>query len=330
MTHLTVIGAGAWGTALALAAQRGDNTVTLWSPFEDEVEMLQKQRAHPHKLPNVTIPEDIHVTTDTHQACQDADIIILAPPAQKMREVCQFIRPFMKESVPVVITSKGIENLSNCLMTRVVGEVLNLNPIAVLSGPSFAIEVAQDLPTAVTIASDHSAVAEQICKAFNSTHFRPYLSTDIVGVQLGGSLKNVIAIACGIIEGMNLGHNARAATLTRGIAEISRLGAAMGASPETFLGLSGIGDLTLTALSSKSRNMSFGYAIGQGTPLEELLEKDTLTEGVFTVQSAVELAEVYGIEMPITFAIHRLINKQERLEDLIGDILARPLREEAA
>lgn len=330
MAHITVIGAGAWGTALALAAHRGNNSVTLWSPFEDEVNMLRDKRMHISKLPDVTIPEDIEISTDTHQACQDADVVVLAPPAQKMREVCQYIRPFMKEASPVVITSKGIENITNQLMSQVVGEVLNLNPLAALSGPSFAIEVGQNLPTAVTIASDHAALAEQICKQFNSTHFRPYLSTDIIGTQLGGALKNVIAIACGILDGMELGHNARAATLTRGIAEISRLGVAMGGKPETFMGLSGIGDLTLTALSTKSRNMSFGQAIGKGTPLENLLEKDTLTEGVFTVKSAVELAEQYEVEMPITFAIHRLINNQEHLEDLMGDILSRPLKEEAA
>lgn len=328
MTHISVIGAGAWGTALALAAHRGGNDVSLWSPFEDEIDIIKNQHSHPEKLPGVTIPAEVNPTSDTERACQDADIVVLSVPAQKMRDVCHFIRPFMKEDTPVVITSKGIENNSNLLMSQVVSDVLNLNPIAVLSGPSFAIEVAHNMPTAVTIASNHSAMAEQICKAYNSTHFRPYLSTDMIGVQLGGALKNVIAIACGILEGLDLGHNARAATLTRGIAEITRLGVAMGAHPETFLGLSGIGDLTLTALSPKSRNMSFGYAVGQGKSLDELLEKDTLTEGVFTVQSAVDLADSFEVEMPITFAVHRLINKQEKLEDLMDDILSRPLREE--
>jgi len=327
MTTLSIIGAGAWGSALALAAHRGGNKVRLYSPLEAEVKILSDTRTN---AVGAKIPDDIFISSDLESVTKDCDVVVLAPPAQKMGSACADLRPFIKDSIPLIITSKGIENKTHRLMSQVVESHFPENPLAVLSGPSFATEVSKGLPTAVTLASSDMKVAARLCEIYSSSYFRPYASTDIIGAQAGGALKNVIAIACGVLEGMQLGDNARAGIVTRGLAEMTRLGIALGAKPETFMGLSGLGDLTLTALSHQSRNMSFGYALGQGKTVAELKASGPLTEGVFTVESAMALAGQHKVDMPITKAVDGLINHGQDVKTLMKDLLSRPLTVEAA
>lgn len=325
MQHVSVIGAGAWGTALALAVFRTHARTTLWSISLEEVDAINTRHENVYRLPGIPLDPRIHATLNPEEAAK-ADILLLCPPAQCMRSTCQTFQPFVAPHVPLVIASKGIENESCLLMSEVVREIFPENPILILSGPSFASDVAKKLPVAVVLAAENAALCQQVAPALASPHFRLYTSTDILGVQVGGACKNVMAIACGIAEGRGLGDSARAALLTRGLAEITRLGCAMGARQETFLGLSGVGDITLTALSDQSRNKSFGMALGKGTPVQELLAtKDTLTEGVYTVAGAHALGNRFQIHMPLTAAIHAFLTGQENLDTLVDHILNTPL-----
>lgn len=330
MNRISIIGAGAWGTALALTAFRAGSQVTLWSISLDEVETINQRHENVYRLPGIALDSSLHATTDPEETSK-ADMVILAPPAQYMRSVCETFRFILPAHVPLIIASKGIENESSLLMSQVIQEYFPRNPILVLSGPSFASDVAKKFPTAVALAADDLALSQRIANLLSSQYFRLYASKDIIGTQIGGACKNIIAIACGIIEGRELGDNARAALVTRGLAEITRLGCAMGGQLETFLGLSGVGDIMLTSLSAQSRNKSFGLAVGRGTSLDELLiNKKTLTEGVHTISGAVSLAEKYRVNMPITFAMNDLLNGGGAVETLIENLLTRPLTAEAA
>ncbi|MBY0500856.1 MAG: NAD(P)-dependent glycerol-3-phosphate dehydrogenase [Alphaproteobacteria bacterium] len=330
MKHITVIGAGAWGTALALAAFRGGSQATLWSPRLDMVETINHRHENVYRLPGIALDSGLSATTDPQEAAK-ADIIILAPPAQFMREVCKIYKNHIPSHIPLLIASKGIENGTSFLMSEVLQEFFPLNPPLVLSGPSFAGDVAKKLPTAIVLAAQDLHLSQKIAEILSSQRFRLYASDDIIGTQIGGACKNIIAIACGIIEGFGLGDNARAALVTRGLAEIARLGCEMGGKLETFLGLSGVGDIVLTSLSSQSRNKSFGLTLGRGTPLDELLTtKKSLTEGVHTVSGTVKLAKQYKVDMPITFAMNDLLHGGGSVETLIEHLLNRPLKMEAA
>ncbi len=330
MNRVSIIGAGAWGTALALSAFRSGSQVTLWSISLDEVETINQRHENVYRLPGIAIDPTLHATTNPKEASK-ADVVILAPPAQFMRSTCKTFCNVLPSHVPLVIASKGIEDSTSLLMSEVVREYFPQNPLLVLSGPSFANDVAKKLPTAVALAAENIALSQKIASLLSNQYFRLYASQDIIGTQVGGACKNVIAIACGVIEGLDLGDNARAALVTRGLSEITRLGCAMGGKFETFIGLSGVGDITLTSLSSQSRNKSFGLALGRGTPLDELLaNKKTLTEGVYTVSGAVALAEKFKVDMPITFALNDLLNRGGALDTLIEDILSRPLKTEEA
>lgn len=328
MHHTAVIGAGAWGTALALAAFRAQLKTSLWSISPEEVDAINQQHENVLRLPGIPLAPSLWATTNP-QEIAEADSIILAPPAQFMRSTCATFSKVLPSHIPLIIASKGIENETAFLMSEVVREFFPQNPLLVLSGPSFASDVAKKLPTAVTLAAETMALSQKMASLLNSQFFRLYASDDIIGVQLGGACKNIIAIACGMIEGRGLGDNARAALVSRGLTEIARLGCAMGAKLETFLGLSGVGDITLTSLSAQSRNKTFGLSLGKGENLKELLaKKATLTEGVFTVSGTVKLAEKYNVEMPITFAMDAILNKGKTLETLIEDLLSRPLTSE--
>lgn len=330
MNHISVIGAGAWGTALALTAFRAGSNVTLWSISLDEVETINQRHENVYRLPGIALDPSLYATTDS-EATSKSNMIILAPPAQFMRSTCEIFRDLWTSHTPLIIASKGIEDGTSLLMSEVIREFFPHNPILVLSGPSFASDVAKKLPTAVTLAGDDLGLTRKIAELLSNPYFRLYASNDIIGAQIGGACKNIIAIACGIIEGLGLGDNARAALVTRGLAEITRLGCAMGAKFETFSGLSGVGDITLTSLSAQSRNKSFGLALGRGTPLEELLSnKKTLTEGVHTIAGVMVLAEKYRIDMPITFALNDLLKGRGALETLVDHMLLRPLKAEAA
>jgi len=329
VNHVLVVGAGAWGTALALTALRAGHQVILWSINQDEVDAINLSHENVSRLPGIELDPNLQATLDPEEAMAKADVVILTPPAQFMRSTCQLFQKFIKSPVPLIIASKGIEEGSCYLMSEVVREFFPQNPLFILSGPSFASDVAKKLPTATTLAAETISLSQKMASHLSSANFRLYPSDDIIGTQVGGACKNIIAIATGIVEGRGLGDNARAAVVSRGLAEIARLGCAMGAKPETFLGLSGVGDITLTSLSSQSRNKSFGLALGQGASLKELLaSKTTLTEGFHTVSGAISLARKYNIEMPLTFAMYQLLHEQGEIGTLIDALLARPLKKE--
>jgi glycerol-3-phosphate dehydrogenase (NAD(P)+) len=301
LSHIAVLGAGAWGTALAMAAHAAGRQVTLWVREADVLAALKKGGEN-RFLPGVTVPPEIAVTGDLAQAAK-ADALLLVVPAQVLRAFLDRLRPHLAAATPLVICAKGIEQGTGKLVTEVAQETLPDAALAILSGPSFARDVARGLPTAVTIAAKNGA-AEDLQTALGSASFRPYASDDPTGVALGGAAKNVYAIACGVVEGMGLGENARAALLARSFAELARLGESLGARRETLMGLSGLGDLVLTATSKSSRNFSFGAALGQGRSVAELSAPDKpLAEGVATAPALVARGKSRGIELPIAEAV---------------------------
>ena len=299
LSHIAVLGAGAWGTALALAAHRAGRKTTLWVR-EDDVLASLKAGMENRFLPGVKFPADLAVTGDLKEACQ-AEALLLVVPAQVLHAFAEGLRPHLKTGQPVVICAKGIEKNSGKLVTEVAAEALPDAALAILSGPSFARDVAIGLPTAVTIAAQNSLV-ERLQAGLGSATFRPYASDDLTGVALGGAAKNVYAIACGVVEGMKLGENARAALLARSFAELSRFGEALGAKRETLMGLSGLGDLVLTATSKSSRNFSYGVALGAG-----MEPGAALAEGVETAPALVQRARAAGVELPIAEAVADLV-----------------------
>ena len=323
LSHIAVLGAGAWGTALALAARSAGRTVTLWVRESD---VLAEIRAGCENrfLPGVAIPKDLGVTGELNEAAK-ADAVLLAVPAQVLHGFAGILRPHLAQHQPVVICAKGIEKDSGKLVTEVAAETLPGAPLAILSGPSFARDVARGLPTAVTIAA-RNGLAEQLQAALGSATFRPYASDDVTGVALGGAAKNVYAIACGVVEGMGLGENARAALLARSFAELARLGESLGAKRETLMGLSGLGDLVLTATSPSSRNFSFGMELGKGRAVDELCAPGRpLAEGVATAPALVARARDEGVELPIAEAMSDLLSGALPLGEAMMRLMSRKL-----
>ncbi|MFC7333823.1 NAD(P)H-dependent glycerol-3-phosphate dehydrogenase [Rhodocista pekingensis] len=328
MQRIGVIGAGAWGTALAMAAGRAGREVVLWAREPEVVEGVNADHENRPFLPGVALDPAIRATGDLEEAAA-VDALLLVTPAQHLRAACRALAPVLDGAVPAVICAKGIELDTGCLMTDAAQAELPDNPLAVLSGPTFAAEVAAGLPTAVTLACADAAVGRTLVEALGGRSLRPYLSDDLVGAQVGGAVKNVLAIACGVVEGRRLGDNARAALITRGLAEIARLGLALGARAETLMGLSGLGDLTLTCSSLQSRNMSLGAALGQGRRLAEVLgERRSVAEGVYTARAVVELAGQRGVDMPICQAVDAILNHGADLDSVIEALLTRPFRTE--
>jgi glycerol-3-phosphate dehydrogenase (NAD(P)+) len=329
MRRIGIIGAGAWGTALAAAARRAGREVMLWAYEPEVADAINRTHENTLYLPGVRLDAAIRATPELAEAAA-ADALLLAMPAQRVRHLCKALAPSLGHRPPVVICAKGIEQKSGALMTEVVGEALPGLPFAVLSGPTFAAEVARELPTAVTLACAEPGLAETLAAALRTPRFRVYHSTDVAGAQVGGAVKNVLAIACGIVEGRRLGDNARAALITRGLAEIVRLGLAKGAEPETFLGLCGLGDITLTCNATQSRNFSLGLALGQGETLEAVLAaRHSVAEGVFTASSVVGLARRLGVDMPISEAVDGILNAGADVEATIAGLLARPFKAES-
>lgn len=323
-----VIGAGAWGTALA--------QVTGWAGLDTllharEIEVVDSIRDHHVNeifLPGITLGDHVKVTGDLADLA-GCDVILAVPPAQYMRATLTALVPFHRAGVPVVLCAKGIERGSLKLMTEVLAETLPDAPAAVLSGPSFAGEVARGLPSAVTLACADEALGQALMSALSAPTFRPYLATDLIGAEVGGAIKNVLAIACGISEGRGLGRSAHAALITRGFAEMTRLGVAMGGRPETVAGLCGLGDLVLTCSSPQSRNMSLGLALGQGQSVEQALAgKRSVAEGYESAPAVRQLAAKLGVEMPISEAVAALLNGESTVEAMIGNLLSRPLKVE--
>jgi len=320
MKSVFVLGGGAWGTALALCAFRAGALPTIWSISLDEVETINNRHENVFRLPGIALDPSLCATIEPDDASK-ADLVILAPPAQFMRSTCETFKSVIKPNVPLIIASKGIERGSSLLMSEVVRDSFPKNPLLVLSGPSFASDVAKRLPTAVTLAGEDLSISQRISDFLSTKTFRLSPSADMIGAQVGGACKNIIAIACGIAEGHELGDNARSAIITQGLSEIAHLGCQMGAKFETFLGLSGVGDITLTSLSSQSRNKSFGFALGKGTSLDELMAtKKTLTEGVHTVEGTKDLAQKHQVNMPITFAMYDLLHGGKSMETFIEDL----------
>jgi glycerol-3-phosphate dehydrogenase (NAD(P)+) len=329
MTRLAVIGGGAWGTALALVARRAGSDAVIWARDPAIAASITARHENPVYLPGIALDPGIGATADLTQAVSGAEAALLAVPAQFLRDVLAALAPHLSPGLPLLLCAKGIEIVTLMTMSELAAELCPNNRVAILSGPSFAVEVARDLPTAVVVAGRDPALARQFMTALGSPRFRPYLSEDPVGAELGGAVKNVLAIACGIVDGRRLGDNARAALITRGLAEMTRLGLAKGARAETFAGLSGLGDLVLTCGGAQSRNHALGLALGQGQSLEAALAgRRSVVEGIATAASVTALAGKLAIEMPIAAAVDAVLHRGMTIDTMIEQLLARPRRAE--
>ena len=325
MKNIAIIGAGAWGTALAMVARRAGRNVVLQAHEPEVAAAINGSHENSLFLPGMALDPEIRATNDPAEAAVDTDVVLLVVPTQFLRAVLTGLSGNLPSGVPVVICAKGIEQETLALMSEICEEVVPQAPVAVLSGPTFAAEVALDRPTAVTLASADKALGIGLSEALGTSRFRIYRSDDIVGAQVGGAVKNVLAIGCGIVEGRGLGDNAKAALITRGLAEIVRLGLAKGAKAETLMGLSGIGDLVLTCNAMQSRNFSLGVALGQGESLDGILAARTsVAEGVFSAASVSKLAGSLSIDMPLSVAVDGILNHFADINATIEGLLARP------
>ena len=324
--HIAVIGAGAWGTALALTCARAGRAVTLWEHDPANAEHLINNRESLF-LRGVRLDERIAVTRDLAAAAR-APAILLVVPAQAVRSAATALAPLLAPRTPVIVCAKGIERSSKKFMTEVLAECAPDAVPAILSGPSFAADVARGLPTAITLAAREGQLAAALAQAIGSASFRPYHSGDLRGVEIGGAAKNVLAIAAGVVTGRGLGYSATAALTTRGFAELVRFGRAFGAKPETLMGLSGLGDLILTCTSPQSRNFSFGVNLGRGVAPADIHKTTGLAEGTFTAPALLEMARERGVEMPIATAVAALLDQTMNVDEAINSLMARPLRAE--
>ena len=329
MQRIGVIGGGAWGTSLALLAHRAGRSVALWAREPEVVEAVNRDHRNETYLPGVALDAGIRGVFGLDEAI-DADAVIVAVPAQHLRPTLAAVATAWPAGVPAVICAKGIERGTCALMSEVVEEALPGVPLAVLSGPSFAAEVARELPTAVALAAAEASLRADLPAALSTPHFRIYSTDDVVGAELGGAVKNVLAIACGIVRGRRLGDNGRAALITRGLAETARLAAAKGARAETLMGLSGIGDLVLTCSAMRSRNFSLGAALGRGIALRQIMDaRISVAEGVHSAEAVCALARRLDVDMPICRAVDDVLNHGADIDATIAALLARPPRAEA-
>ena len=323
--RLGVLGGGAWGTALAQVAASGGGDVLLWAREPDVVEAINSAHENPVFLPGAKLDPAIRAT-DNLADLQDCEAWMVVTPAQHMRSV---LEAAPKAGRPLIVCAKGIEEKSGALLHRVAAESRADCEIAVLSGPTFAHEVAAGLPTAVTLAAESQSLAEALRDRIARPTFRVYLSDDVAGAEIGGAVKNVLAIACGVVDGKGLGQNARAALIARGFAEMTRFGLAHGAKRETLAGLSGLGDLVLTCSSTSSRNYSLGKGIGAGRSVSELMsDRRTVAEGAFTAPVLARLSKAEGIDMPVVAAVHKLLSGQANVDQVLHELLSRPPRAE--
>lgn len=324
MAKVSVIGAGSWGTALACLLHRNGHQVTLWSIMEAEVEMLNTKHEHLSKLPGVHIPEDMVITTDLEASIKGAELMVLAVPSPFTRSTAHSMAPFVEDGQLIVNVAKGIEESTLMILTEIIEQEIPNCRAAVLSGPSHAEEVGRGLPTTVVAGAHDRKTAEFIQNVFMNEVFRVYTSPDMLGIELGGSLKNVIALAAGIADGLGYGDNTKAALITRGIAEMSRIGLAMGGRMETFNGLSGIGDLIVTCASVHSRNRKAGYLMGQGRTMQEAMDEvQMVVEGVYSAKAAVALAKKYGVEIPIIEQVNAVLFEDKPAKEAVADLMLR-------
>ena len=325
---ISVIGAGSFGTALAMLLTNKGNDVILYGRNEVQMKMIVSTGGNHKYLPGIILPKGLKATSDIKEAVKDAEILILAVPAQSLRGVLKVIKQY-RDDVPLVNVAKGIERGTLKRMSEIVREYYPDVPFGCLSGPSHAEEVARNLPTTVVAASEDPSFAKDIQMLFMDDSFRVYTNNDVIGVELGGAIKNIIALGCGISDGLGLGDNAKAALITRGIAEMTRLGMAMGGKAETFAGLSGIGDLVVTCTSMHSRNRRFGILLGQGVPIDTALEKIGMVVEGYTTQEAVnELSFIYKVDMPITNTMHRLLQGEVDAEECVRLLMGRKEKHE--
>lgn len=320
---VTVIGDGGWGTALAMVLDRNGHDVTVWGPFVDYLEEIKTAGENKTYLPGVKIPASLNWTSDYEAAVKDAGLIVLVVPSRFYKPTVEAFKPYINDDMLVVSATKGLDETTHERMSQVAEEILGRN-IAVLSGPSHAEEVARGVPCAVAIAAKDHSVAEQIQDIFVNDTFRVYTLDDVVGVEIGGALKNVVAIAAGISDGLGFGDNSKAALMTRGLAEITRLGIAAGAKPETFMGLSGIGDLMVTCMSQHSRNRGVGERMGKGETLEDIMgSMKMVAEGVWNCQAAAELAAQKGVSAPITEQVNAVVHEGKNPREAVLALMSR-------
>jgi glycerol-3-phosphate dehydrogenase (NAD(P)+) len=332
MARIAVIGAGSWGTALAHALSYCGHLITLWAHEAEVVESIRLCRQNTLFMDGVALPESIYATNDLPEAMHQADFVLTVMPSHVCRSLYERMLPHLASNMVLVSATKGIDTEKLMRMSEVIQSVVERRfklPLAVLSGPSFAREVVRGDPTALVAASRDSETAKMVRQNFSGKTLRVYSSNDVVGVELGGAVKNVIAIAAGVIEGLGLGHNPKAALITRGLAEMTRLACACGARRETLAGLAGMGDLVLTCTGGLSRNRMVGVELGKGRKLKEILKSmNQVAEGVLTTQAVVALAQKQGIEMPITFQVHRVLQDQVSPQEAIRELMDRSLKNE--
>lgn len=324
MRHVSFLGAGSWGTALAILCANNGHKVTLWSKVASEIEMLRENREHVDRLPGVKLPDSIVIEEDLEKACTDQDILVCSVASPFVRSTAQEAKPFIKDKQIIVNVGKGIEEDTLMTLCEILEDELPMADVAVLSGPSHAEEVSKGIPTTVVVGAKSEKTALFVQDVFMGGSFRVYTSPDMVGIELGGALKNVIALAAGILDGMGLGDNTKAALMTRGIVEIARLGVELGGKMETFCGLSGIGDLIVTCTSTHSRNHNCGYLLGQGKTLAEAKEEiKQVIEGVNCAKAAMKLANKHHVTMPIVEQINAILFSDKSAEQAMKDLLVR-------
>ena len=328
MQTIGIIGGGAWGTALAQSFASAGNSCVIWAREEEVATSINSKNENTLFLPGVTLNKNIRATGSITEAAH-CDILVLVTPAQYLRSTLQSLKAELDDKKPLVICAKGVEIETGMMLSQIAAEVCPQSPIAILTGPTFAAEIARGLPSAVTLAMKDKEQAAALAETLSSRTLRMYGADDIIGAQVGGAVKNVIAIGCGIVEGKKLGDSARAALVTRGLAEIARLASALGAKKETLMGMCGVGDLILTCSSMQSRNFSLGVALGQGKSLKEILEsRNSVTEGVHTAKALIVMAKNNAVDMPISEAVNACLQDGADVSQIIEKILNRPLKTE--
>ena len=330
MAKISVLGAGSWGTALSWLLHNNGHEVLLWSALADEVKMLREKREHESKLPGVHIPEDIEITTDLEKSLKDPDVVVLAVPSPFTRSTSRQIAPYIRQGQIIVNVAKGVEENTLMTLSEIIEQEVPAATVCVLSGPSHAEEVGKGLPTTCVVSARKRETAEYLQGIFMSPVFRVYTTPDILGVELGAALKNVIALAAGTADGLGYGDNTKAALITRGITEIARLGVKMGAKVETFYGLSGMGDLIVTCASVHSRNRKAGYLIGKGYTMEQAMDEvKMVVEGVYSAKAAKGLAEKYDVEVPIISEVNKVLFEGKKAADAVSDLMVRDKKVES-
>lgn len=324
MAKVGIIGAGSWGIALAVLLHKNGHEITVWSKIEQEIAMLKAEHEHKDKLPGVKLPEDMVFTTDLQEAVAGRDLLVLAVPSAFTRSTAKLLKSVVEQDQIIVNVAKGIEENTLMTLSQIIEEEVPQAVVAVLSGPSHAEEVGRGIPTTIVVGARKKATAEYLQNIFMNDVFRVYTSSDVLGIELGGSLKNVVALAAGMADGLGYGDNTKAALITRGITEIARVGVAMGARFETFCGLTGIGDLIVTCASMHSRNRRAGILIGQGKSMEEAMDEvKMVVEGVYSAKAAMGLAEKYQVQLPIIEQVNQILFEGKAADEAVKDLMLR-------